>query len=84
MDRAFDVFVKVTAAVLFVGMFVFAFWRPAIAAGSPREVWQCEKCWTNDCITRTLNSLPSERASEAKLTTWGSGPGAITYVWFRR
>lgn len=23
-------------------------------------------------------------AAEAKLTTWGSGAGAITYVWYRK
>jgi hypothetical protein len=46
--------------------------------------WQNVSCYTNDCIAKTLNELASDRAAEAKLTTWGNGAGALTYVWFRR
>jgi hypothetical protein len=42
--------------------------------------WQVETCWTNQCIANLLNSLPPERAAEAKLTTWDDK----TYVWYRR
>ncbi len=44
-----------------------------------RGMWTFEDCRTNACIANLLNSLPPERASEAKLTTWQD----VTYVWYQ-
>lgn len=41
--------------------------------------WTWEKCYTNSCIKNKLDSLPLDRAHEAKLTTWEN----VTYVWYR-
>lgn len=50
------------------------------ARATTREQWVNESCMTNGCIAGLLNSLPPERAAEAKLTTWHN----VTYVWYRK
>jgi hypothetical protein len=53
---------------------------PVLHSQQSREQWEKVHCWTNTCVADLLNSLPAERAAEAKLTTWRD----TTYVWYRK
>lgn len=64
------------------GLLVAGVGIAAISAQRPAEAhtyWTFETCATNDCIKRTLDRLPPDRAAEAKITTWRD----TSYVWYR-
>lgn len=63
--------------LLFVVIVCGLFMIPTSAAQYGNS-WTYERCWTNGCITDTLNRLTVEGANYAKLTTWNDS----TYVWY--
>jgi hypothetical protein len=65
--------------VIWVGTLV-ALAAYGVAAQHRVPQWTHEWCATNACIGKVLNSLPPDRAAEAKLTTWRDS----TYVWYRQ
>lgn len=80
---------KLTLSVLVLGLLA------VVCAGQtikplPPVRWQVQGCITLDAVTELLNSLPAERASEAKVTTINSqrsflGPLSTPYyVWYRK
>jgi hypothetical protein len=54
------------------------------AAAQQQPTWVFERCFTNDCIAKTLNGLSPERAAEAKLVADERQWSKTTYVWYRR
>lgn len=77
MSRAEIVFRIAVVALIFGGMYVHG--KVSAQAERPRD-WTYVWCARNDCIKKTLDALPVDRAAEAKLTTWEN----TTYVWYRK
>lgn len=68
---------RMSTAALVVGVIIGA----AIAVRARRQpTWAVEMCYTDSCVTKTLDRLPADRAAEAKVSE-----GETFYkVWYRK
>lgn len=73
----------IAIASVMLSVFTFVAVTLTVHAQPARLTWVREDCTLADCVTRFLNSLPPERAAEAKVGVARSGFPPYM-VWYRK